>query len=295
MANDKTTKETEPEILERASQAITKRCKARLDEVAFDTDRYCHRDEDALTADNLKTLMDSLVLEGLQVPIEFHVDGEGKKVLVKGHRRVTACRLLADKNTPGFSRDMEVDAIQVQNATVEDLLIRSVADNEVRLNLSRIGRIKVAKKLYDAGVQTERAARALGISPKSYERDLLIARNVWMFQHVIDDSIAPTPAYVLLSEAEKGGRIKELKEDLDAWIAAKKRMIREKEKIRKAKDNKELRPAEKMVRRYMPNHLIEHWLELLRKQQRFDEDAQWNFSAGVDRENDKLRIGKVDL
>ena len=65
-------------------------------------------------------------------------------------------------------------------------------------------------------MQVERAARALGASVKTYERDLLIAGHPWMFQHVIDDSVAPTPAFKLLAQAKEVGRLAELKEDLDA-------------------------------------------------------------------------------
>jgi hypothetical protein len=208
---------------------------------------------------------------------------------------VAACRILAGRNTTGFTADMEVEAFEVLDATPQDLLVRSVMDNQIRLNLDRIGRIQVAKKLHDAGVEVSRAAYALGVSTKSYERDLLIARHTWMFQHVIDDSIAPTPAVKLLAAAEKAGRLGELKEDLDAWIAEQKRQIREMEKARKAQQNKELRPQEKQVRRRLTEHLVEHWLELLARGRRFDEDAQWNFGAGIDPDTGKLKISSVSL
>jgi ParB-like chromosome segregation protein Spo0J len=292
MANDNN---KEPEILERATSAETRRTRVRLSDLTFDTDRYCHRAEEALKEENLEDLLKSLTLEGLQVPVEYFSAPGGRKVVTKGHRRVTACRILAARNTPGFTEDMEVEAIEVLGATPQDLLVRSVADNEVRLNLDRVGRIKVAKKLYDAGVQLERAARALGVSPKTYERDLLIAQHGWMFQHVMDDSIAPTPAYVLLAKAVEVERARELKEDLDAWVAGQKQKIRERERRLKAQQNKELRPADRMVKKYLTNHLVAHWLELLSKRRRFDEDAQWNFAAGIEEETDRLRISSLSL
>ena len=123
-----------PEILERATAAETKRTHVRLDELAFDTERYCHRESESLKEENLTSLLNSLTLEGLQVPVEYFEDvATKKKVLTKGHRRVSALRILANKNTPGFAEDMEVEAIQVLKATPQDLLVRSVADNEVRL------------------------------------------------------------------------------------------------------------------------------------------------------------------
>jgi hypothetical protein len=50
-----------------------------------------------------------------------------------------------------------------------------------------------------------------------------------------------------------------------------------------------------MVKRYMPNHLVAHWLELLGRKRRFDEDAQWNFAAGIEEDTDRLRISPVSL
>jgi hypothetical protein len=284
------------EILCQATNATTVRTKVRLDELVFDVDRYCHRDPKALTEEHLKPLMDNLVSEGGQlVPIEIVTTAKGQKEVIGGHRRVTAQRLLADKNQPGFARDMEIEAVEILGASPQDLLVLSVCDNEVRLNLDRVGRIRVSKKLYDAGVPVDRAARAMGVSVKTFERDLLIARHGWMFQHVLDKSIEPSNAVGLLTEAENMGRTQELKADLDAWIARQKENIRQKERLRKAQDGKELRDAEKEVRRLMPKHLVAHWLDLLRNKTRFDEDAEWTFAAGIDSDSEQLRITSVKL
>ncbi len=288
-------KSTQPEVVERQTAATTKRTQVRLDEIVVQKDRYCHREDDALTEANLKPLMDSLVSEGLQVPIEICTDSKGQKVLIKGHRRVKSCQILEGKKMPGFTPDMELEALEVVDATAEDLLVRSIADNELRLNLDRKSRIKAAKKLHDGNVPVPRAARSLGVNVKTYERDLLIAEHGWMFQHVIDDSIAPTHAIILLTKAKGLSRLVELKEDLDAWIAAQKRKIREKEKKAKAASGKELRPQEKMVKGYLADHLVEHWVVLLGEGKRFDEDAEWDFAAGIETEKGLLSIKGVRL
>lgn len=284
---------SETEILSRESTATTDRTKIRLDHIKFGN--FCHRDPVELEPSSLTKLKESVILEGLQVPIEFYRDDQGNVILLKGHRRVTVCRILAGENEAGFTLDMEIDAIEVIKGTPEDRLIRSISDNEVRATLDRMGRIRVAKKLHDAGVSSKRAARAMGLSVKQYERDLLIAKYPWMFQHVIDGSIAPTQAFDLLNAAEKAKRVNELKEDLDAWIAGKKQKIREKERMLKASSLKDLSPAEKLVKKFLVNHLVDHWIELLGKAQRFDEDAHWNYSASLDAESKKLSIPSVTL
>src|SRR5438045_753675 len=100
-------KDTAP--LERATHAIMERTSVPLDQLVLDQERFCHRDPTALIEEVLQSLMISLVEEGQQVPIEFYVDEDGRKILVKGHRRVAAMRLLAEKNKPGFSKDMLVE------------------------------------------------------------------------------------------------------------------------------------------------------------------------------------------
>jgi len=287
------TENTEP--LSRATSATTEHRQIPLDQIKIDKDLFCHRNPEALLPEKLETMMDSLILENIQVPVEVFKNEKGNYTLIKGHRRVSACRLLADKNEPGFTRDMLIPALELMSSSPADRLIRSISDNEVRLNLDRVSRIRVAKKLYDAGISVDRAARAMGMSTKNYGRDLLIAQNGWMFQHVIDDSIDPTHAYDLLVGAQKAERVTEMREDLDAWIAQKKAIIREKEKIRKASGGKELSAADKRVKKFLPKHLVTHWQDLLKQKKRFDDDAHWNFAASIESETEQLRISSVSL
>jgi ParB-like chromosome segregation protein Spo0J len=284
-----------PKELTRVSNVTMKRVKVRLDLIVMDPDRFCHRNQDALKADSLKSLMDSLITEGMQVPIEGYFDKQGRFVVVKGHRRVSSLLLLVQKNTPSFTADMEVDAIELENYTQQDLLVRSIADNEVRLNLDRTGRIRAAKKLHDAGVEESRAAAALGVSVKTYQRDLLIAKHNWMFEHVMDGNIDATAAIKLLEAAEKHNRIDLVKEDLNAWVADHKSELRKKEKLLKLQGRKEMSPAEKQVKNFLKAHILDHWLDLIAKGQRFDEDAEWDFAASLDLDKRKVQIGSINL
>jgi ParB-like chromosome segregation protein Spo0J len=290
MAKDKEA----PVVAKRETQAEIRPTRVRLSELVLQPERYSHRRKIEFSSARLKALKDSIVSEGLQVPIEFYRDAKGRLVVLKGHRRVTALRLLAADNTPGFTPDMEIDALEVINGTADDYLLRSVLDNTNRQSLSRTERMRAARVLNDNGIEPTRAAFALGISVKQYERDLRIARYPWMLQHVEEDSIAATYAARLLEEAEKVDGVAELKEDLDAWIAEKKKVIREKERLRKVQTGKDLRPAEKAVKNLMPRHLVEHWIAQLRKKRRFDEDARWTFAAGIE-ESGKLRIEALSL
>jgi ParB-like chromosome segregation protein Spo0J len=283
------TQPQEPAPLTRQSTATMKRIRIPLDQVVLEPLRFSHRNRSALLEPSLKPLMDSLVLEGMQVPIEGYRDSQGRFVVTKGHRRVESLRLLAAKNTPGFTADLEVEAIEVENCSQQELLVRSVANNAARLNYSRVERIVAAKRMYDAGVEEWRAAGALCISPKTYQRDLLIAKHGWMFQHVMDDSIEATAAFDLLEAAEKANRMDQVKEDLDAWIAEKKRLIREKSKRRKQQTGKDLSPSEKLVKRQMPRHLVDHWIELIQQEMPLDTEAEWEYGAHIDKDKRQLK------
>jgi hypothetical protein len=288
-------KETEtPVIPTRETQATTRLVQIPLDQFVLHPERYCHRDPEELTEGRLKPLMESLVNQGIQVPVEFYKDDKGQPILDKGFRRITGMRLLAAQHTPNFVPNMMVDALEVIGATPQDLVLRSIMDNVARKTLSGTERMRAAKVLHDSGVPAQTAAFALGVSLKTLERDLLIARHGWMYQHVADESIGGTTAYRILEEAEKVGRVKEVKEDLDAWVVDQRRKIREKERVAKAQ-GKELKPRELLVKNYLPSYLVEHWLDAIKNGSPFDEVAGPTFAAYVDEEKGLLHVDSFDL
>jgi ParB-like chromosome segregation protein Spo0J len=117
--------------------------------------------------------MESIKVEGLKNPPEVFTDKDGQMVLVTGHRRVTSVRLLADDGVEGFTPDMVIDVSELVGSTDQDLLVWSVADNENRLNLTPLERVAVSRKFLTGGIPDERAAIALGVSVKTYRRDLI--------------------------------------------------------------------------------------------------------------------------
>ena len=281
------------------AEQITRR--VRLDQLDRGELKYFLRDVKYLQEDNLKDLLPSIQHEGLQVPIEYFQD-EARKVLVKGHRRVAACVILARKGAPGFREDMELDAIEVLETDPRELLVRCVLDNSVRKNLDQVDRIRAARQLFLTGVPETRAAEALGISVQSYKRDLSIAESRWMFQHVVANNISPTPAATILraiAEADKEYPMirVQVQKELDQWIEAKRQWIERKDKILQAKrgKGKGLSEADKQVKRYLSNQLAEHWANLIRQGASLDEDTEWTFQADLDLEKEQLQIGSVRL
>ena len=296
---NKTEVQTNRQEQKRVDQVATKVKVGDLDRSDL---RFFHRDKKYLGEEQLKQILASIHHEGLQVPIEFYRDGD-RKVLVKGHLRVAAYHLLARKGTPGFLLENEIDAIEVRTSDTKDLLVRSILDNTVRRSLDQVDRIRAARALYEANVPESRAAVALGVSLQSYRRDLLIAGDRWMFDHVVRDNINPTAAAKILKAIEDAQQTAKradfrdgIQAELDQWIERKRTAIEQKDRELKLKGKRQgLSAADKVIKRYVTNELADHWVELILQGQPLDDDAEWAFRVDLDPDKDLLEIGGVRL
>lgn len=284
-------------IVERETKANARQVTVRLNELVMLPELFCHRGPKGLDEASVADLFDSLTMEGLQVPVEFYVDPENRKVLTKGHRRVTACRILARENTPHFSEDMEIPAIEVHDAPLKDLVVRSVADNMKRKTLDNVGRLFAVRALHTNGVAVKRGAVALGVSEQSYKRDLSIVENEWMLGHVLDDRIAPTHAASILQATDKTKRTDEVRADIAIWVARVEAEIQKRVRYQKERNLQELPEADRQVKKYLTNDLLKHWLALIEAGKSFDDKPAWGFRAGIDPKTNELFVGsfKVDL
>src|SRR5437773_1323821 len=188
----------------------TRRIWVKLSELVLRPEEFCHREADALNPANLKPLIESIKAEGLKHPPEVFTDKGGNIVVVAGNRRVTSLRHLAREGVAGYALDMEIEVIELLGATEQELLVWSVEDNETRANLTSVERLRAARKLAEAGVPDDRAATALGISTKTYMRDLALARHDWLVGHVAAGCVGVTVARELVEAAEKAERVPEL-------------------------------------------------------------------------------------
>jgi hypothetical protein len=275
-----------PDVPERATQALTRPTTVPLNEFVLRPEMYCHRDpEDLTNRDRLLPLMDSLTIEGQLNPVEFFREPEGKHgkpVVTKGHRRISALRQLARENRPGFTETMPVDSIEVVNASPQDLLCRSAADNANRKDLTLAERIRAAKALHDGEVEANRAAYALNYSVKQYLRDLRIARHAWMLSYVEHDDIGHTAAGDLLEAAENTESVSKLKDHLAEWLAAKREEVGE----------------DKKLKGFLTKALSDHWITSLREQKPLDDKVVRppQFQASIDADANLITVeGKLDL
>ena len=166
--------------LTRLSKAITKPVTIKLCDLDHlsGKDQYCHRNDSVFVykdEDNnaMKSMMDSLLLEGQNTPVEYYVDLEtGAKVQIKGFRRTHAChKAIALHYDPAhFFAEMELQAIEVYCPDPVEYLIRSITDNTVRLNLNDEELVGAAGKLLDKKVPLYVAAQTFNMSPTLFAR-----------------------------------------------------------------------------------------------------------------------------
>lgn len=279
-----------PVVPERATQAATRPVMVPLNEIILVPKKFCHRNDAELTdVKKLRPLMDSIAAEGLQDPIEIVRDEQGRPVLVKGYRRASSLKALAKGLTPGFTHDMPVPAVEVTGATEKDLVLRSILDNINRNNYSDTERICAALTLKEVGVSPERAASALGVSVKTYNRDLIVAEHDWMLKHVTQNAVTPTNASKLLEKAVKHGQTEQLKTDLAEWIA------KTEAEITKKQGKKALRPAQQLVKSKLTKPLVDRWLAQIAKREPFDGLVPVKFEVDIDAEAETVSFKASEI
>jgi hypothetical protein len=258
-------------------------------------DDYCQRIREKLTEPYLEEVGESLRLEKQIDPIQVFKNTDGKWGVVTGHRRVAAMYLQMKKQVAGFTPGMAVAALELIDSTPEDRLIRSVADNEVRQKLDQKERLLVTQKFAKAGVSKDRGAAGLAISVKSYERDLRVATQPRMLEHVLKDHLAPGDGSTLIQAAEKHHRATEFYDYLDGWVKRTEAKIVEEDHISKAETNKGLKPADLLVKNSLTQSVFDGWLEAFERKTPFTDSAEFNFEATLDKKSGKLRIERLNV
>ncbi len=258
-------------------------------------DEHCHRPKEKLTQPYLEQVIESLRQEKQLEPIQVYKDDRGKWQVLTGHRRLAAMFLLAKQGAAGFSLSMAVQALEVIGASPQDRLVRSVADNEVREKLDQKDRLLVVQKFAKAAVPKERAAAALAIGVKSYERDLRVATEQRMLDHVLKDHLAPGDASTLIQAAHKAHRAKDFYDHFDQWVQRTEKEIAELDRLSKAETDKGLRPADLLVKNHLNQPVFDGWLESLERGTAFTDKAEFNFEATLDKKSGKLRVGRLNV
>lgn len=272
---------------------------------------FCHRKAEALKyldddGDPMKMMVESLQLEGQQVPVEYYVDSEtGTKILLRGYRRIEAIWIAIDRRfqPDRFYEDMEISAIEVESPTgYLEYLVRSVSDNEVRLGLTDDEKILAAEKMLKAGVSSSRAAHALGMSPTHFARYQRRINSPCMCEHIAKGHLTATDADNLLEAASRVNRVKELEQNFDRNVAKIEDHIASlrAEAIKNQNEFKEDKLG--IVSKHFDSGHVRQWIKDIGESKSLDWSANpkasgWTYECSFDPKEGKIVIGalKADM
>jgi ParB-like chromosome segregation protein Spo0J len=233
--------------------------------------------------DNLGDLLDSIKLHGLFDPPVVAKGKDGKWRIVGGHRRVASLYVLVARGAPGFSLDMPVPCLELVDASHLELVIRSIAGNELAKKLEPKERLLAVKKASDAGGQKKDIAATVNVSEKGVERDLKIVKDGRVLQHVLDDHLPPTAAAALVSVAGAKGRLDEFLAHFGACVELTKEQLEGEDRRAKQERGKGLRPAQMLVASRLEPHIVRGWLDALAKGRPLTEGEDLGFEAAFDK------------
>jgi len=265
-----------------------------LDQINQMPEEYRHRADTDLDKDkdSMQALMQNLTTEGQKDPVLVYKsvakDGIVWFILVAGHMRLQALKLLAEANVPGFSLSMEVKACEILDGHRHDYLLWSVADNVIREQIDELHRVKAALLLLREGVDHTRIRVNLKLSDSTFERYRRLARSPWMLGHVERNEIGLTDAHQLLEVAGGNGgavALEHLQKDLAHLVAVAKTKIQDKRE-ELAERHKDLKGSEAMVKNYFPAHLVKKWVLDLKQGRRIQGRAKFVYPATI--ETDKI-------
>lgn len=303
--------------VKRYSQSRNDSKTIKYSQIVTDERTYCHRVDEKLTPKQLELLAESLAQEGQQSPMVVIEQG-GKYLLIAGHRRFHALAKAIEDNLPNCSSEMDVSVTvmvrgkgQSDDEFATDVLVRSVSDNENRIQFDDFEKLEIAKLLDERKVDANRAMAALGVKDSQYRRYLHIVRTPWLYEAVDSGQIKSTNAARLVEAAKKQddatdrtevknesvNRMDLFQSGFDAWLKIAEHELREANKWRAANKKKALEGKQAHLSRYFTNSLLLHWEKCLEEGMAFDSAQQGGFAflVNVDVKKLSLEIPRVSL
>ena len=297
MAKPATVKPVQPALDRQATATLGPVFTLSLDQIVLQPEVYRHRKATDLEAKKvaLKELCDNLIVEGQRDPLVVYQDDAPTDparpyILIAGHRRHAAMQILADKNTPNFTRDMQVTARAIEGGTKADYLLLSVSDNLFHEPLDSQHRTFAAVSLLKAGLRDTRIKINLRLSDSAFARCKRLYESPWMIEHVGSDNLSLSDAHSLL-EAAGGqggaGALEHLKQDLETIFTEIREAIKVKQQ-EKAEQGKELKGPALKVKTYIQKHQMNSWVLALKQGKRLRAQAQYKYGASIVQE----KLGK---
>lgn len=303
-----------PPKIERYQNSRHQHRQVKFAQIVTDATRdLSHRGKDAFDAERIDPISASIVQEDLATPFtvfettEFiELDGERLEAfgLAGGFRRREAIEknIIDNIDPKRFYRGMEVPVIvmvrgehQSQESFDQDVLVRSVLENEQRASLSQPERLGVVSQFVHAKVPKPRAASALAMSLTNYDRYSRVVRLVWLHRGVLDGHIGLTDASTLAEAAENDKRLDQFQSEFATWVRQKQALL-ERERAEQKKLDRELKGPAAQLKKYLDAATVKVWLACLKNGKPFIEaTADFNFGVVIDESKKTVEIPRMSL
>lgn len=293
----------------RNAKSATEQIVVKLSQLNVDsrTD-YCHREQSYLKDENILGLAESIVSEGLHNPpivkkAGINSDGEAQYCVIAGHRRLAALRMAINRKLDAarIHPEMEVSVVLVvpepdqdQRDFERDLLVKSVADNTNRNDLTNEERLAIVKRFRDQDIPDPRAANALGLSDTQYRRLANVVECPWMLGFVRQNHVGMSNAATLLAAAKSPAQRDLLLNGLESWIARKQLDLNQERENFKNMDRKLSGNAD-TIKKYLNAKIIKHWEICIEKNLPLTDETTLNFGIIVDQSKGTVEVPAVSL
>ena len=253
---------------------------------------YRGREEDPYSKDALKGLMESIKMQGgINTPLLLQARPDGTYEVGDGHRRFYSLLLLVADGVAGFSSDMLVPANILAVDTDELAFVTAcVSGNIEREPLPAEGRMDATLRLHKAGMPRQSIADLLHVSKSSVDRDITLAGDTEMMNHVrVLRTITMSNAALLLATAEKAKRRDEFMDFLNEWHRQAQADINAEVAARASRDEPPLALAQTYPRSRMTAEMVRHWRQALEKKLPLTIPG-FKFMASLSKENGVPRV-----
>jgi ParB-like chromosome segregation protein Spo0J len=268
-ATAQATMPTNASLLERIN---FERRNIRFSDIVLMRDDWALRDPNELKTYGdtpLTALVEDIKPKGnIHTPIKVKPLPDGKYLLLAGHRRYFALKILIEGNVGGFSNDMEVpaDVVVSQNSELA-LLACVISENVQRTTPEPVGRMFGVRRLHSLGMPIDDIARTYGMSKSTVLRDVAVSNSREMVAHVQDGDITYADAAALISLAIAKNRLAEFLPVLQSELDEIREKLLEEERSRLARDEESLNPLAAKLKDYLPTAQLQAWKDQLKNGQ----------------------------
>ena len=238
--------------------------KIQLSEVFVQPEDYDIRAVHESDMEDLKPLAEDIAVNGLITSLLVQDCGKQGYRLLDGHRRYFALKSLVENGVEGFEAAMLVPANVVSSAASQlDTTARAIAANVQRQSLSAEDRMRAAASLAKLGMPQAEIARCMAVSEATVARDLAVAGNDRLMEHIRRHHISATTAATLLKAAMDADRVDDFLEAFEDWLAETQATIEAEVDRRAANDEEPLSEAQRWPQRYSTADLARCWRSAL--------------------------------